>query len=242
MWSTQVYCRNISIGGVLVPLELKSKEPDGDRVVYTGTYDTEGVTPTKSGERQPIQITMPNREKYKNGEINIPAREQVYARGLILVQDLGDDCFLKSGFTCDISVLTERGRKMASTSLPIRNKIQIDDRCSNQKLYDQCGEESTNNQLLLQDVDLSTNSVSSLDRDVFSSTLVVKSKVDPGLQLDNEYLFTDIGTFETVWQVKFYNYHKRDHCQWGSPFSVIEYECKPNETRSLMWVNKESFL
>ncbi|XP_033095171.1 CB1 cannabinoid receptor-interacting protein 1 isoform X2 [Trachypithecus francoisi] len=105
--------RNISIGGVLVPLELKSKEPDGDRVVYTGTYDTEGVTPTKSGERQPIQITMP---------------------------------------------------------------------------------------------------------------------------------FTDIGTFETVWQVKFYNYHKRDHCQWGSPFSVIEYECKPNETRSLMWVNKESFL
>ncbi|CAD7677514.1 CB1 cannabinoid receptor-interacting protein 1 isoform X1 [Vulpes vulpes] len=104
---------NISIGGVLVPLELKSKEPDGDRVVYTGIYDTEGVAPTKSGERQPIQITMP---------------------------------------------------------------------------------------------------------------------------------FTDIGTFETVWQVKFYNYHKRDHCQWGSPFSVIEYECKPNETRSLMWVNKESFL
>ncbi|XP_072491472.1 CB1 cannabinoid receptor-interacting protein 1 isoform X2 [Notamacropus eugenii] len=105
--------KDISIGGVLVPLELKSKEPDGDRVVYTGIYDTEGVAPTKSGERQPIQITMP---------------------------------------------------------------------------------------------------------------------------------FADIGTFETVWQVKFYNYHKRDHCQWGSPFSVIEYECKPNETRSLMWVNKESFL
>ncbi|XP_046278506.1 CB1 cannabinoid receptor-interacting protein 1 isoform X1 [Marmota monax] len=51
---------NISIGGVLVPLELKAKEPDGDRVVYTGTYDTEGVAPTKSGERQPIQITMPH--------------------------------------------------------------------------------------------------------------------------------------------------------------------------------------
>lgn len=61
MWSTQVHCRNISIGGVLVPLELKSKEPDGDRIVYTGTYDTEGVAPTKSGERQPIQITMPVR-------------------------------------------------------------------------------------------------------------------------------------------------------------------------------------
>lgn len=61
MWSTQVHCRNISIGGVLVPLELKSKEPDGDRIVYTGTYETEGVAPTKSGERQPIQITMPVR-------------------------------------------------------------------------------------------------------------------------------------------------------------------------------------
>uniref|UniRef100_A0A8C3GIV4 CB1 cannabinoid receptor-interacting protein 1 n=1 Tax=Cairina moschata TaxID=8855 RepID=A0A8C3GIV4_CAIMO len=53
--------------------------------------------------------------------------------------------------------------------------------------------------------------------------------------------FNDIGTFETVWQVKFYNYHKRDHCQWGNSFGSIEYECKPNETRSLMWINKETF-
>ncbi|KAF7483123.1 Hypothetical predicted protein [Marmota monax] len=58
---------NISIGGVLVPLELKAKEPDGDRVVYTGTYDTEGVAPTKSGERQPIQITMPVRPGWECG-------------------------------------------------------------------------------------------------------------------------------------------------------------------------------
>ncbi|XP_043843523.1 CB1 cannabinoid receptor-interacting protein 1 isoform X2 [Dromiciops gliroides] len=56
---TTLQVKDISIGGVLVPLELKSKEPDGDRVVYTGIYDTEGVAPTKSGERQPIQITMP---------------------------------------------------------------------------------------------------------------------------------------------------------------------------------------
>ncbi|XP_070654994.1 CB1 cannabinoid receptor-interacting protein 1 isoform X2 [Bos indicus] len=56
---TTLQVENISIGGVVVPLELKSKEPDGDRIVYTGTYDTEGVAPTKSGERQPIQITMP---------------------------------------------------------------------------------------------------------------------------------------------------------------------------------------
>uniref|UniRef100_A0A8I4A2G0 CB1 cannabinoid receptor-interacting protein 1 n=1 Tax=Callithrix jacchus TaxID=9483 RepID=A0A8I4A2G0_CALJA len=131
---------NISIGGVLVPLELKSKEPDGDRVVYTGTYDTEGVTPTKSGERQPIQITMPSPNWLKLKGLPMPSVEE------------------------DIE------------------------------------------------------------------------------QLKFSLLFTDIGTFETVWQVKFYNYHKRDHCQWGSPFSVIEYECKPNETRSLMWVNKESFL
>ncbi|XP_005147548.1 CB1 cannabinoid receptor-interacting protein 1 [Melopsittacus undulatus] len=53
--------------------------------------------------------------------------------------------------------------------------------------------------------------------------------------------FNDIGVFETVWQVKFYNYHKRDHCQWGNSFGCIEYECKPNETRSLMWINKETF-
>ena len=49
----------------MVPLELKSKEPDGDRIVYTGTYDTEGVAPTKSGERQPIQITMPVRPTWE---------------------------------------------------------------------------------------------------------------------------------------------------------------------------------
>ncbi|XP_006114166.1 CB1 cannabinoid receptor-interacting protein 1 [Pelodiscus sinensis] len=53
--------------------------------------------------------------------------------------------------------------------------------------------------------------------------------------------FSDIGTFETVWQVKFYDYHKRNHCQWGNAFGSIEYECKPNETRSLMWINKELF-
>uniref|UniRef100_A0AC11DT49 Uncharacterized protein n=1 Tax=Ovis aries TaxID=9940 RepID=A0AC11DT49_SHEEP len=62
---TTLQVENISIGGVVVPLELKSKEPDGDRIVYTGTYDTEGVAPTKSGERQPIQITMPVRSTWE---------------------------------------------------------------------------------------------------------------------------------------------------------------------------------
>lgn len=54
--------------------------------------------------------------------------------------------------------------------------------------------------------------------------------------------FSEAGTFETVWQVKYYNYNKRDHCQWGNSFNSIEYECKPNDTRTLMWVNKETFV
>ncbi|XP_061478200.1 CB1 cannabinoid receptor-interacting protein 1 [Rhineura floridana] len=106
-----IQATTMGIGGVTVPLEETSR--DAHAVTYTGIYDTEGVTHTKSGERQPIQVN-----------------------------------------------------------------IQV----------------------------------------------------------------TDIGAFETVWQVKFYNYHKRDHCQWGNNFACIEYECKPNETRSLMWINKETFL
>ncbi|XP_051983614.1 CB1 cannabinoid receptor-interacting protein 1-like [Xyrauchen texanus] len=54
--------------------------------------------------------------------------------------------------------------------------------------------------------------------------------------------FKDAGMFETVWQVKYYNYYKREHCQFGNSFNCIEYEVKPNETRSLMWINKEVFL
>ncbi|KAK7930399.1 hypothetical protein WMY93_006794 [Mugilogobius chulae] len=53
--------------------------------------------------------------------------------------------------------------------------------------------------------------------------------------------FNKAGTFETVWQAKFYNYYKRDQSQCGNKFSTIDYECKPNETRTLMWVNKEAF-
>ncbi|KAL7890410.1 hypothetical protein AOLI_G00026680 [Acnodon oligacanthus] len=104
-----VEATSMTIGGVTFPLELQSKDPQS--VMYSGMYDTEGVTHTKSGERQPVQVSIQ---------------------------------------------------------------------------------------------------------------------------------FTEAGLFETVWQVKFYNYNKRDHCQWGSSFNSIEYECKPNETRSLMWINKES--
>ncbi|XP_055521059.1 CB1 cannabinoid receptor-interacting protein 1-like, partial [Leucoraja erinacea] len=68
---------------------------------------------------------------------------------------------------------------------------------------------------------------------------VVHTKSGERQPLQVHIQFMDIGTFETVWQVKFYNYHKRDHCQWGNSFGSIDYECKPNETRSLMWINKE---
>uniref|UniRef100_A0A3Q2Y6C1 Cannabinoid receptor interacting protein 1b n=1 Tax=Hippocampus comes TaxID=109280 RepID=A0A3Q2Y6C1_HIPCM len=103
--------RSMSLGGVTFALERQSKDPQS--VVYTGLYDTEGVAHTKSGERQPLQISIQ---------------------------------------------------------------------------------------------------------------------------------FSEAGTFETVWQVKYYNYNKRDHCQWGNSFNTIEYECKPNDTRTLMWVNKETFI
>ncbi|XP_061647003.1 CB1 cannabinoid receptor-interacting protein 1b [Phyllopteryx taeniolatus] len=106
-----VEATSMSLGGVTFALERQSKDPQS--VVYTGLYDTEGVTHTKSGERQPLQISIQ---------------------------------------------------------------------------------------------------------------------------------FTEAGTFETVWQVKYYNYNKRDHCQWGNSFNSIEYECKPNDTRTLMWVNKETFV
>jgi len=46
----------MGIGGVNVPLEEKSRDPQV--AFYTGIYDTEGVPHTKSGERQPIQVNM----------------------------------------------------------------------------------------------------------------------------------------------------------------------------------------
>ncbi|TNN50116.1 CB1 cannabinoid receptor-interacting protein 1 [Liparis tanakae] len=101
---------NMNIGGLVFPLEQQSR--DEDSVVYHALYDTEGVPPTKSGDRQPVQVAME---------------------------------------------------------------------------------------------------------------------------------FNKAGTFETVWQAKYYNYYKREHCQFGNKFSSIEYECKPNETRTLMWINKEAF-
>uniref|UniRef100_A0A3P9MIG6 Cannabinoid receptor interacting protein 1b n=1 Tax=Oryzias latipes TaxID=8090 RepID=A0A3P9MIG6_ORYLA len=102
---------SMTVGGVSFPLEQQSKDPQS--ALYTGLYDTEGVAHTKSGERQPVQISIQ---------------------------------------------------------------------------------------------------------------------------------FTEAGLFETVWQVKYYNYNKRDHCQWGNSFNSIEYECKPNDTRTLMWINKETFV
>ncbi|CAL8329279.1 unnamed protein product [Merluccius merluccius] len=112
----QAEATNMNIGGVVFPLERQAQQEEGEggegRAVYHGQYDTEGVPHTKSGDRQPIQVSIE---------------------------------------------------------------------------------------------------------------------------------FPKAGQFETVWQVKYYNYYKREHCQFGNKFSDIEYECKPNETRTLMWINKEVF-
>ncbi|XP_010783414.1 CB1 cannabinoid receptor-interacting protein 1-like [Notothenia coriiceps] len=51
-----VQATSMSIGAVTFPLEQQSKDPQS--VVYSGQYDTEGVTHTKSGERQPVQINI----------------------------------------------------------------------------------------------------------------------------------------------------------------------------------------
>lgn len=49
-------CRSMSVGGVTFALEQQSKDPQS--VVYAGQYNTDGVAHTKSGERQPVQISI----------------------------------------------------------------------------------------------------------------------------------------------------------------------------------------
>lgn len=46
----------MNIGGIVFPLEQQSR--DDESVVYHGQYDTEGVPHTKSGDRQPVQVSM----------------------------------------------------------------------------------------------------------------------------------------------------------------------------------------
>lgn len=46
----------MNIGGVVFPLEQQSR--DEESVVYHGQYDTEGVPHTKSGDRQPVQVSI----------------------------------------------------------------------------------------------------------------------------------------------------------------------------------------
>lgn len=47
---------NMNIGGIVFPLEQQSR--DEESVVYHGRYDTEGVPHTKSGDRQPVQVSI----------------------------------------------------------------------------------------------------------------------------------------------------------------------------------------
>lgn len=46
----------MGIGGKTFPMEQQSK--DEEQIIYNGTYDTEGVPHTKSGDRQPVQVSI----------------------------------------------------------------------------------------------------------------------------------------------------------------------------------------
>lgn len=47
---------NMNIGGIVFPLEQQTR--DEALVVYHAQYDTEGVPHTKSGDRQPVQVSI----------------------------------------------------------------------------------------------------------------------------------------------------------------------------------------
>lgn len=54
--SVSVHGSNMNIGGIIFPLEQQSR--DEALVVYHAQYDTEGVPHTKSGDRQPVQVSI----------------------------------------------------------------------------------------------------------------------------------------------------------------------------------------
>lgn len=54
----------MNIGGIIFPLEEQSR--DEESVVYHGKYDTEGVPHTKSGDRQPVQVSIEVRQQCDN--------------------------------------------------------------------------------------------------------------------------------------------------------------------------------
>ncbi|KAM9314759.1 CB1 cannabinoid receptor-interacting protein 1a [Pholidichthys leucotaenia] len=55
-----VEATNMNIGGIVFSLEQQSR--DEDSVVYHGQYNTEGVPHTKSGDRQPVQVSIEVRQ------------------------------------------------------------------------------------------------------------------------------------------------------------------------------------
>lgn len=54
----------MGIGGKSFPLEQQSK--DEEQIVYNGNYDTEGVPHTKSGDRQPVQVSIEVTQRIRN--------------------------------------------------------------------------------------------------------------------------------------------------------------------------------
>lgn len=150
----------MNIGGIVFPLEQQSK--DEDSVVYHAQYDTEGVPHTKSGDRQPVQVSMEVRQ--------LCHRDLLWAIRWLLLWEVQKSAFFF---------------------------------------------------------------IHQIKEQIFAAVLV--TTISLSVQ------FNKAGSFETVWQAKYYNYYKREHCQFGNKFSSIDYECKPNETRTLMWINKETF-
>lgn len=75
----------MNIGGVVFPLEQRSR--DQASVVYQAQYDTEGVPHTKSGDRQPVQVSIEVGQQHAHipthaGNIvsgrNLPAQIQMF--------------------------------------------------------------------------------------------------------------------------------------------------------------------
>ncbi|CAM1328346.1 CNRIP1 (predicted) [Pycnogonum litorale] len=51
----------------------------------------------------------------------------------------------------------------------------------------------------------------------------------------------DIGNLQLILQTKFYKQEDTQHAEWGNTFHCVDYECKVNESRTVVSVEKETF-
>lgn len=78
MWNAVVFPSTMGISGKSFDLELQSK--DEESAVYHGCYDTEGVPHTKSGDRQPVQVSIQVSWDFYAGLILLLTYDCVYGR------------------------------------------------------------------------------------------------------------------------------------------------------------------